>query len=116
MYVDDVVAVNLWFLEHPDRSGVFNLGTGRAQTFNELAQATVNACRQLRGEDALALEQLVAKKLIQYVDFPPALVGKYQSHTQADLRALRAAGCELQFADVATGVKRYVQWLAAPSS
>jgi ADP-L-glycero-D-manno-heptose 6-epimerase len=113
VYVDDVVAVNLWFLEHPDRSGVFNLGTGRAQSFNDVARATVNACRALRGEGALALEQLVAHKLVQYVDFPAALVGKYQCHTQADLGALRATGCELQFADVATGVKRYVDWLAA---
>jgi ADP-L-glycero-D-manno-heptose 6-epimerase len=116
VYIDDVVAVNLWFLEHPDRSGVFNLGTGRAQAFNEVARATVNACRALQGENALALEQLVAKKLIQYVDFPAALVGKYQCHTQADLGALRATGCDLQFADVAAGVKRYVDWLAAPPS
>jgi len=113
VYVDDVVAVNLWFLDHPDRSGVFNLGTGRAQAFNDVARATVNACRALRGEDALALEQLVAGKLIQYVDFPPALVGKYQCRTQADLTALRATGCDLQFADVDSGVKRYVEGLAA---
>ena len=115
VYVDDVVAVNRWFLEHPDRSGVFNLGTGRAQTFNDVAHATVNACRALRGEGALTLEQLVAKKLVQYVDFPQALVGKYQCHTQADLGALRAAGCALPFVDVATGVQRYVDWLAAAS-
>ncbi len=113
VYIGDVVAANLWFLEHPDRSGVFNLGTGRAQTFNDVARATVNACRALRGEGALALEQLVEKKLIQYVDFPQALVGKYQCHTQADLGALRAAGCDIEFADVATGVRRYVEWLAA---
>jgi ADP-L-glycero-D-manno-heptose 6-epimerase len=113
VYVDDVVAVNLWFLAHPECSGVFNLGTGRAQPFNDVARATINACRALRGEGALALEKLVAMKLIQYVDFPPALVGKYQSHTQADLSALRATGCALPFADVASGVKRYVDWLAA---
>ena len=116
VHIDDVVAVNLWFLEHPERSGVFNLGTGRAQTFNEVAGATVNACRAQRGEDALPLEQLVAQNLIQYVPFPHALVGKYQCHTQADLGALRAAGCELPFMDVATGVKRYVDWLSAEPS
>ena len=116
VHVDDVVAVNRWFLEHPDRSGVFNLGTGRAQTFNDVAHATVNACRALRGEGALTLEQLVAKKLVQYVDFPQALVGKYQCHTQADLGALRATGCALSFVDVATGVQRYVDWLAAAAS
>ena len=113
VYVDDVVAVNLWFLEHPERSGVFNLGTGRAQTFNDVAQASVNACRALLGQEALPLEQLVRKKLIQYVEFPQALVGKYQCRTQADLGALRAAGCTVPFMDVATGVARYVRWLAA---
>jgi ADP-L-glycero-D-manno-heptose 6-epimerase len=116
VYVDDVVAVNLWFLEHPDRSGVFNLGTGRAQSFNEVAHATVNASRALRGEAPLTLAQLVEKKLIHYVEFPPALVGKYQCHTQADLSALRASGCDLNFLDVANGVKRYVDWLAAPAT
>ena len=113
IYVADVVAVNLWFLERPDRNGVFNLGTGRAQSFNYVARATVNACRALRAEAALTLEQLVSQKLIQYGEFPQALVGKYQCHTQADLGALRAAGCTLPFADVATGVQRYVEWLAA---
>jgi ADP-L-glycero-D-manno-heptose 6-epimerase len=113
VYIDDVVAVNLWFLEHPERSGVFNLGTGRAQTFNDVARASVNACRALRGQETLALEQLVGQQLIQYVEFPQALIGKYQCRTQADLGALRAAGCALPFVDVATGVERYVRWLAA---
>ena len=49
---------------------------------------------------------------VKYVPFPPALVGKYQCHTQADLTALRATGCDLPFVDVATGVSRYVGWLA----
>ncbi len=112
VHVDDVVAVNLWFLEHPERSGVYNLGTGRAQSFNEVAEATVNACRALRGEGALALQELVARELVRYVEFPAALIGKYQCHTQAELGALRAAGCDLPFIDVATGVRRYVSWLA----
>jgi ADP-L-glycero-D-manno-heptose 6-epimerase len=114
IYVDDVVAVNLWFLEHPDRSGVYNLGTGRAQPFNEVARATVNGMRALRGEPALSLAELVGAGLVQYLPFPPALVGKYQCHTQADLGALRAAGCALPFVDVTTGVSRYVGWLARP--
>ncbi len=110
--VDDVVAVNLWFLQHPERSGIFNLGTGRAQPFNDVAVATVNACRALKGEAALPLDALVAQGLIEYVPFPDALVGKYQCHTQADLTQLRASGCQHVFADVATGVARYVNWLA----
>jgi ADP-L-glycero-D-manno-heptose 6-epimerase len=116
VFVDDVVAVNLWFLQHPDRKGIFNLGTGRAQPFNDVAQATVNASRVQRGEPSLTLEQQVQRKLVQYIAFPEALVGKYQCHTQADLTALRAVGCEVKFADVATGVNRYVDWLAAQPS
>ena len=110
--VDDVVAVNLWFLQHPDRSGIFNLGTGRAQPFNDVALATVNAARALKGEAALPLDELVRRGLVEYIAFPEALVGKYQSFTQADLTALRATGCDHAFADVATGVRAYVAWLA----
>ena len=109
--VDDVVAVNLWFLQHPERSGIFNLGTGRAQPFNDVAVAVVNAVRAQRGEPALALDALVQAGLVEYIDFPAALVGKYQSFTQADLGRLRATGCDHAFADVAGGVRAYVDWL-----
>ena len=60
----------------------------------------------------MTLDELVAKGIVEYIDFPPALVGKYQCFTQADLGALRAAGCDHEFADVASGVRRYVNWLA----
>jgi ADP-L-glycero-D-manno-heptose 6-epimerase len=111
VFVDDVVAVNLWFLQRPETSGIFNLGTGRAQPFNDIAVATVNAVRAHRGESELPLVELVRQRLVEYVEFPPALVGKYQCFTQADLSALRATGCEHAFADVAAGVRRYVGWL-----
>jgi ADP-L-glycero-D-manno-heptose 6-epimerase len=116
VHVNDVVAVNLWFLAHAHCSGVFNLGTGRAQTFNEVAHATVNACRAQRGEPALTLEQQIERGMLEYIPIPEALVGKYQCHTEADLSALRAAGCDHQFADVATGVRRYVDWLSGNAS
>jgi ADP-L-glycero-D-manno-heptose 6-epimerase len=109
--VDDVVAVNLWFLRHPERNGIFNVGTGRAQPFNDVAHATINASRASRGEAPLSLEQQVSQSLIEYIPFPEALVGKYQCRTQADLTLLRASGCDVQFADVATGVRRYADWL-----
>ena len=112
VFIDDVVAVNLWFLQHPDKSGIFNLGSGRAQPFNDVAVATVNAARQLNGAPALPLQQLVAQGLVEYIPFPDALRGKYQCFTQADLGTLRAAGCNHVFADVASGVERYVRWLA----
>ena len=112
VFVDDVVAVNLWFLQNPQASGIFNLGTGRAQPFNDVAVATVNASRVLKGEAALSLAELVRLGFIEYVPFPEALVGKYQCFTQADLTQLRASGCHHAFADVASGVARYVDWLA----
>jgi ADP-L-glycero-D-manno-heptose 6-epimerase len=113
VFVDDVVAVNLWFLEHPDQSGIYNLGTGRAQPFNDVAVATVNASRALAGQPALSLGEMVRLGLVEYIEFPAALVGKYQSYTQADLTQLRSTGCDHAFADVASGVAAYVRWLAA---
>ena len=113
VFVDDVVAVNLWFLQHPEQSGIFNLGTGRAQPFNDVAEAIVNAARTSRGESALPLNALVAQGLVEYVDFPKPLVGNYQCFTQADLVRLRATGCDHAFADVAAGASRYAAWLAA---
>ncbi len=110
--VDDVVAVNLWFLQNPGKSGIFNLGTGRAQPFNDIAVATLNAVRGLNGETQLPLDELVQRGLVEYIEFPPALVGKYQCFTQADLTRLRASGCPHEFADVGSGVQRYVEWLA----
>jgi len=110
--VDDVVAINLWFLQHGGVSGIFNVGSGRAQPFNDVAHAVINGWRAHAGEAALTLDALVAQGQVEYIDFPPALVGKYQCFTQADLGALRAAGCDHAFADVASGVRRYVQWLA----
>ena len=108
IFIDDVVAVNLWFFDHPGVSGIFNLGTGRAQPFNDVATAVVNAMRGLQGEAALALDAIVSAGLIEYVPFPEALRGKYQCYTQADLSALRATGCDHPFADVRSGVSKYV--------
>jgi ADP-L-glycero-D-manno-heptose 6-epimerase len=113
VFIDDVVAVNMWFLDHPDKSGIFNLGTGRAQPFNDVALTVVNALRFHEGHADLSLEEASRGGLIDYVTFPPALVGKYQSYTQADLRALRAAGCSHAFADVETGVAAYMRNLLA---
>ena len=110
IYVDDAVAVNLWFLERRDVSGVFNCGTGRAQTFNRLATAVVNA---VRGTSA-TLHDLVAQRLIEYIPFPPQLAGRYQSFTEADLTRLRAAGYPGEFRGVEEGVRAYVSELAKP--
>jgi ADP-L-glycero-D-manno-heptose 6-epimerase len=105
VHVDDVVAVNLWMLDHPEVSGIFNCGTGRAQTFNEVAAAVVNTVRGTRASP----RELAEEGLIQYVPFPPQLQGKYQSYTQADLAQLRAAGVGGDFMTVQEGVARYVR-------
>ncbi len=111
VYVGDVAKVNLFFLDHPDQSGIFNVGTGRAQSFNELAAANVNSCRALQGKSAEPLDALLKQGFIEYIPFPEALKGKYQSFTQADLSKLRQAGYDAPFASVEEGVAQYVQWL-----
>ena len=112
VFVDDVVAVNLWFFDNPQARGIFNLGTGRAQPFNDVALAVVNSLRAQSAQSELTLEQAVSQRCIEYIPMPEALHGKYQSYTQADLARLRATGCERVFADVAHGVNTYVKWLA----
>ena len=115
VFVDDVVAVNLWFFDHPQHSGVFNLGSGRAQPFNDVAHAVVNALRAARGQAELDLRQMVDEQLLVYTEFPAALHGRYQCFTEADLRGLRSVGCDHVFADVAHGVRSYMQRLQPPA-
>lgn len=96
VYVDDVVAVNLWAHENPHVSGIFNLGTGRARTFNDVARAVIDW--HDRGK-------------IAYIPFPDNLRDSYQSYTQADLSGLRAAGYDAQFISIEEGVERYLDFL-----
>jgi len=105
VHVDDAVAVNLWLLENRGVSGVFNCGTGRAQTFNQVAAAVINT---VNGSDS-SVEELAQRGLIEYIPFPPQLVGKYQNYTQADLDRLREAGYEGTFRSVEQGVAEYVR-------
>lgn len=104
VFIDDVVAVNLWFYDNPQAKGIFNLGSGKAQPFNDVALSVVQAFTQTK----LSLEEAVNKGLITYVDFPDALKGKYQSFTQADLTQLRAVGCQHSFSSVEHGVSAYM--------
>lgn len=96
VYVDDVVDVNLWFLDHPSVSGIFNVGTGRSQPFNDVARAVLAYYGW--GE-------------IEYIPFPDHLKGCYQSFTEANPNALRAAGCQHSFKTVEEGVRVYMEWL-----
>lgn len=113
VYVEDVAKVNLFFLDHPEQSGIFNLGSGRAQSFNDVAVAAVNGCRRHNGLEPQALAELQQSGQVEYIAFPEALKGKYQAYTQADLGALRAAGYSAPMATVEEGVSRYIDWLQA---
>jgi len=110
--VEDVVKVNLWFFDHPEKSGIFNLGTGQSQPFNDIAIAVVNTSRELQALPPLTKEQMIAGGTLEYIKFPEALIGKYQSFTQADISQLRSAGYSEPFLTVAEGVRRYIKnWL-----
>ncbi|WP_386081383.1 ADP-glyceromanno-heptose 6-epimerase [Vreelandella sp. F11] len=96
VYVGDVVDVNLWFLDHPEQSGIFNLGTGRAEPFKAIGEAVID---------------FYGKGEIDYIAFPEELKGRYQSYTRADISRLRESGCDVEFKTVAQGVKAYLEWL-----
>lgn len=94
VYVKDICNVIMWFLNHGDVSGLFNVGTGKAQSFKELAEATFHA--------------LDMEPQIIYIDMPEHLKNKYQYYTQADMDKLRSVGYLHSFADLEEGAKDYV--------
>ncbi|MCW8871155.1 MAG: ADP-glyceromanno-heptose 6-epimerase [Xanthomonadales bacterium] len=98
IYVADIAAVNLWLHDSPGVSGIFNLGTGKSQTFNDVARAVIDF--HGRGK-------------IEYIPFPANLQGRYQSFTEADMSALRAAGYDQPFRTVEQGVGEYLAQLHA---
>ncbi|MEO7385651.1 MAG: ADP-glyceromanno-heptose 6-epimerase [Gammaproteobacteria bacterium] len=97
IHVDDIVAVNLWAWNQAAKSGIFNLGTGQARSFNDVARAVLKWHGRGR---------------IQYIPFPEHLEGSYQSYTQADLSGLRAAGYAAPFVAIEHGVPRYLDAIA----
>jgi len=96
IYVKDIVAVNLFLLEHPEVSGVYNCGTGKARSFNDVANALLKAYGQGR---------------LEYIDFPETLRGKYQSFTQADPGKLTVAGYDRPFTSLEAAVSEYFHYL-----
>ncbi|WP_290798975.1 ADP-glyceromanno-heptose 6-epimerase [Halomonas sp.] len=96
VYVGDVVSVNLWFLDNPRVSGIFNLGSGRAEPFKAIGEAVID---------------FYGRGSIEFIDFPEELKGRYQSFTRADIGSLRRAGYDREFRTVAQGVREYLEWL-----
>ncbi len=95
IWVGDVVDVMLWLLDTPSVSGLFNLGTGRARTYLDLAHAVCDAAGKPRS--------------VQFIDMPASLQGQYQSFTPAPMERLRAAGYAGQFTPLEEGIRRYIQ-------
>ena len=96
IHVDDAVKINLWFLEHPEKSGIYNVGTGQSRSFTDLAQVVLD---------------FHGRGTMEFVRFPPELAGHYQAFTQADLTQLRSAGYTDPFIDLNAGVRHYLAWL-----
>jgi len=94
--VVDVVKINLWFLDHPEKSGLFNLGTGKSQAFNDVANTVLKHYK---------------KGILEYIPFPDHLKGVYQSFTEADISALRDAGYSAPISNVEKGVESYLNFL-----
>jgi ADP-L-glycero-D-manno-heptose 6-epimerase len=94
IYVDDAVAVMCWLLHTPSVSGIFNVGTGHARSFNDLIGAMFQA--------------LGCTRRIDYIDMPPAIRTQYQYFTQASIENLRRAGYNADFTSLEEGVKHYV--------
>ena len=94
IYVRDCVDVMVWMYQNPAVSGLFNLGTGQARAFNDLANAMFNATGK--------------PPKITYIDMPQTLQDRYQNFTQADMGKLRAAGYTKPFTNLEDGVADYV--------
>ncbi|MBX2869631.1 MAG: ADP-glyceromanno-heptose 6-epimerase [Acidiferrobacterales bacterium] len=111
IYVEDVVKVNLYLLDHPDVNGIFNLGTGQCQSFNDVAVSVINSLRKRKSLDSITLKEGIRDGLIEYIPMPDALNGKYQSFTEADMTLLRNHGYAEKFHNVEQGVASYMDLL-----
>ena len=100
VYINDVVSIVLFFIDNPLKKGIFNVGTGKARSFNDLARVLINCYGA--GE-------------IEYIPFPDKLIGKYQDFTQADLNALRSIGYNNEFTSLEDGIRKYVEILKGES-
>jgi ADP-L-glycero-D-manno-heptose 6-epimerase len=94
VYVKDCVNALWWLFQNPDVNGIFNLGTGKARTWNDLISAVF---------DAMGL-----KTNIEYIEMPAALRNQYQYFTEAKMDKLQAAGCPVNFSSLEDSVRDYV--------
>ena len=96
VYVKDCADLNLWFFQNPQFSGIFNVGTGKAETFNTVANSII---------------EWHSKGIISYIKIPENLINSYQSFTQADISSLKSINCPIKFTNVQEGIKKYLSIL-----
>lgn len=109
--MENVVRVSLFLFDNPGKSGILNLGMGRARLFNGIATTVANTLRVAEDKSTLSTEELAQKGLIEYVKFPDALCGEYQRFIQADQSRLQAAGYTALSPTAQEDVECYCQWL-----
>lgn len=97
IYIKDAIEVMWYLFKNPEKTGIFNLGTGKARSWNDLAKAMFKA--------------LEKEQVIEYVDMPEKLKAKYQYFTQADMDKLRSIGCDRTFMPLEDSVKDYISYL-----
>ena len=102
VFVEDIASVNIWFLKNPNISGIFNVGTGKEKSFNEVAKTVINWHKIKQPNEIFSIE---------YIKFPDHLKGSYQNFTKADISQLRDVGCKLKFDDISSGIFKYLDWL-----
>jgi ADP-L-glycero-D-manno-heptose 6-epimerase len=106
-----VVSVKLRFLQNPGCSSRFSRATGSARPFNDVAVAPINCLSAALGDQPQSLPELPEAGMVEYVDFPDSLIGKYQCYAQPDRALLRRAECDHTFSSFADGFGQYASWL-----
>mgnify|MGYP001163286311 FL=1 len=96
IYVEDIIDINIFFFNNPQKSGIFNCGTSNPQSFLKIAQI---------------IKDKFIDSEIEFIPFPDALIGKYQKYTSANIDKLRAAGFDNKFTTLDTGINKYLNYL-----
>ena len=105
IYIDDIISTILWFYKNSNISGIFNLGTGKASSFNNVAYEIIKNYAESNKNSF--------QETIRYIDFPDHLKGRYQSYTLANMNLIKKTGFVHNFMDIEEGVAKYIQKLKA---
>ena len=105
IYIDDVVETIIWLYQNNNVSGIFNLGTGIAASFNDVAKEIIS--------NHIEVDEKIFKDIVEYIKFPENLKGRYQSYTLANMSAIRSFGFEKKFFNIKEGISRYIEKLKA---